>query len=101
MLWRQAWDAAFTISSFPGDGLRYEVGKLIRGVSLKSREKISSFRTRPIFQPGSISGILDWFTVLLGLTSVVLLAFHRANCLAVEIEGILYQQAVEAIKILW
>lgn len=100
MLWRQAWDAAFAISSFPGDGLRYEVGKLIRGVSLNEEKKIFVSHST-YFQPGSISGILDWFTVLLGLTSVVLLAFHRANYLAMEIEGILYQQAVEAIKILW
>lgn len=45
-------------------------------------------------------GILDGFTVLLGLSSAVILAFHGANYLAIKTEGLLYQRAVAAARIL-
>ena len=49
---------------------------------------------------GSVPGILDWFTVLLGLSSAVILAFHGASYLAMKTEGPLYQRSAAAARIL-
>jgi cytochrome bd ubiquinol oxidase subunit II len=100
VLWRQAWDAAFSISSLLlaivfGTAL----GNLIRGVPLNQ----DGYFFVPFwtdFQPGSAPGIIDWFTVLLGLSSAVILAFHGANYLAMKTEGLLYQRTVSAAWIL-
>jgi len=42
----------------------------------------------------------DWFTVLLGLSCAVILAFHGANYVAMKTEGPLYERAVSAARIL-
>ena len=100
VLWRQAWDTAFTISSLLlaivfGTAL----GNLIRGVPL-NREGYFFVPLWTNFQPGSEPGILDWFTMLLGLSSAVILAFHGANYLVMKTEGVLYQRAVSIAWIL-
>ena len=99
-LWKQAWDTAFTVSSLLlaivfGTAL----GNLIRGVPL-NRDGYFFVPLWTDFQPGSDPGILDWFTVLLGLTSAVVLAFHGANYLVTKTEGVLYQRAVTIAWIL-
>lgn len=100
VLWRQAWDRAFTVSSLLlamvfGTAL----GNLIRGVPL-NQEGYFFVPLWTDFQPGATPGILDWFTVLLGLTSAVILAFHGANYLVMKTEGPLYERAVAAARIL-
>lgn len=100
VLWKQAWDTALTMSS----GLLAVVfgsalGNLIRGVPL-NRDGYFFVPFWTDFRPGSAPGILDWFTVLLGLTSAVILAFHGANYLVMKTEGALYQRAVSAAWIL-
>jgi len=100
VLWRQAWDRAFTVSSLLlavvfGTAL----GNLIRGVPL-NREGYFFVPLWTDFQPGTTPGILDWFTVLLGMSSAIILAFHGANYLAMKTEGPLYQRAVAAARIL-
>ena len=100
VLWRQVWDRAFSISSLLlamvfGTAL----GNLIRGVPL-NREGYFFVPFWTDFQPGVAPGILDWFTVLLGLTSAIILAFHGANYLAMKAEGFLHQRAVAASWIL-
>ncbi len=100
VLWRQGWDMAFTISSvLLAMVFGTALGNLIRGVPL-NRDGYFFVPLWTDFQPGSTPGILDWFTVLLGLTSAVILAFHGANYLVMKTEGPLYQQAVAAAKIL-
>jgi cytochrome bd ubiquinol oxidase subunit II len=100
VLWRQAWDAAFTLSStLLAIVFGTALGNLIRGVPLNQ----DGYFFVPLwtdFQPGSTPGILDWFTVLLGLSSAVILAFHGANYLVMKTEGLLYQRAVAAAKLL-
>ena len=100
VLWRQAWDRAFTVSSLLlavvfGTAL----GNLIRGVPL-NREGYFFVPLWTDFQPGTTPGILDWFTVLLGMSSAIILAFHGANYLAMKTEGSLHQRAVAAARIL-
>jgi cytochrome bd ubiquinol oxidase subunit II len=77
-LWTQFWDAIFALSStllalFLGVAL----GNIIRGVPLNEQGVFfeplwTDFRVR------EATGILDWFTVLVGLNSVAALTYHAA-----------------------
>ena len=89
-MWKDIWDKSFGVSSlllafFFGVGL----GNLVRGVNLGGVENgISTYEAHYFFLPlwnGSFSpltnhpGVLDWFTIIIGLISVVTLAIHGAN----------------------
>jgi cytochrome d ubiquinol oxidase subunit II len=100
VLWRQAWDTAFTTSSvLLAMVFGTALGNLIRGVPL-NRDGYFFVPLWTDFQPGAAPGILDWFTMLLGLSCTVILAFHGANYLVMKTEGLLYQRAVSAAWIL-
>lgn len=94
VLWRQGWGAAFAMSSLLlAIVFGAALGNLIRGVPLNQ----DGYFFVPLwtdFQPGSDPGILDWFTVLLALTSMSILAFHGANYLAMKTEGALYERSI-------
>ncbi len=89
-MWKNIWDASFGVSSlllafFFGVGL----GNIVRGVNLGGFENgISKYENHffflPLwdssFSPLSINpGVLDWFTVIIGIISVVTLTIHGAN----------------------
>ena len=89
-MWHKIWDKAFGISSlllalFFGLAL----GNVVRGVNLgivengvSTQEAIYFFVPlwNPEFSPFSEHlGIIDWFTILLGLVAVVALTIHGAN----------------------
>ncbi|MBX3261387.1 MAG: cytochrome d ubiquinol oxidase subunit II [Labilithrix sp.] len=77
-LWNQLWDGVFFVSSallvlFFGAAL----GNVVRGVSVDERGDFFA----PLwttFRAGDDVGILDWYTLLVGATAVVLLARHGA-----------------------
>jgi len=89
-LWEAVWDKAFGIASlllalFFGIAL----GNVVRGVNLGMVENgISTHEAHyfflplwnPTFSPQAEHlGIIDWFTILLGLVAVVALTIHGAN----------------------
>lgn len=89
-LWHKVWDKAFGVASlllalFFGAAL----GNVVRGVNLGGVELAFSkyeahYFFTPLwnenFSPLSVhEGILDWFTVLIGILSVVTLTIHGAN----------------------
>lgn len=89
-MWKDMWDKAFGISSlllalFFGIAL----GNIVRGVNLGGVENgISTYEGHHFFLPlwdSSFSpltehpGIIDWFTIVIGLITVVTLAIHGAN----------------------
>jgi len=86
-LFAQACDAVFMISSlllpiFFGAAL----GNVIRGVPIDAE---GSFFL-PLwtdFRPGPQPGVLDWYTVLCGVVSLVALATHGALFLAMRVSG--------------
>jgi len=99
-LWRQGWDAAFTTASLLlAFVFGAALGNLIRGVPL-NREGYFFVPLWTDFQPGPDPGILDWFTVLLALTSVSILAFHGANYLAMKTEGGLYERSFSTASVM-
>jgi len=89
-LWASFWDAMFFIGSsllavFFGAAL----GNVVRGVPLDE----SGYFFQPLwtdFSPFSRTpGILDWYTILIGLLALTTLVVHGANFIAVKTEGAL------------
>src|SRR5262245_33062855 len=86
-LWRSFCDCRFTFSSvllrvFLGAAL----GNVIRGVPLDQ----TCFFAGPLFTdflPGRFPGVLDWYTVLIGLFTTAALAGHGALYLNWKTEG--------------
>ena len=89
-MWKAIWDKAFGVSSlllalFFGIAL----GNIVRGVNLGGVQNgVSLYEKHFFFLPlwnGSFSpthenpGIIDWFTIIIGLIAVVTLAIHGAN----------------------
>ncbi|SFU29811.1 cytochrome d ubiquinol oxidase subunit II [Pustulibacterium marinum] len=89
-MWERIWDKAFGIASlllalFFGIAL----GNVVRGVNLGMVENgVSAHEPHyfflplwnPTFDPmAEHQGIIDWFTILLGIIAVVILTMHGAN----------------------
>jgi cytochrome d ubiquinol oxidase subunit II len=96
VLWRQFWDAAFAgASTLLAVVLGATLGNLIRGVPL-NQDGYFFMALWADFMMGPDPGILNWFTILMGVTSAAVLAFHGANYLAMKTEGQLRGQASRA-----
>ncbi len=101
-VWRPVWDVVFSGSSlllavFFGAAL----GNVVRGVPLGTDGYFfnplwTSFRVR-----GPEMGILDWYTVTVGMTSVLALTHHGALWLVLKTEGPIRERAARAGKVLW
>jgi cytochrome d ubiquinol oxidase subunit II len=89
-MWKDLWDKAFGMSSlllalFFGIAL----GNIIRGVNLGGLENgISIYEKHYFFLPlwdssfsplSETPGVIDWFTLVIGIITVVTLAIHGAN----------------------
>ncbi|MBX3206052.1 MAG: cytochrome d ubiquinol oxidase subunit II [Labilithrix sp.] len=85
-LWNQLWDGVFFLSSTLL-GLVYgaALGNVVRGVSVDEHGDFFA----PLwtsFRVGDDVGVLDWYTLLVGGTAVVLLARHGALRLAAHLD---------------
>ncbi|MBM4159984.1 MAG: cytochrome d ubiquinol oxidase subunit II [Ignavibacteria bacterium] len=86
-LWKRFWDSAFSFASillavFFGAAL----GNIVRGVPLNS----DGYFFEPLWTTFTVvpeSGILDWFTVVLGLVAFFTLTAHGANYIAMKTDG--------------
>jgi cytochrome d ubiquinol oxidase subunit II len=89
-MWKDIWDTSFGVSSlllalFFGIAL----GNIVRGVNLGGIENgVSVYEGHYFFLPlwdssfsplSDTPGIIDWFTIVIGLISVITLAIHGAN----------------------
>jgi cytochrome d ubiquinol oxidase subunit II len=100
-LWRSFWDAAFAFGStllavFFGVAL----GNVVRGVPLNA----DGYFFLPLwtnFQPGADAGILDWYTVPIGLAALLTLAMHGGFWVAYKTEGELQQRARNMAQRTW
>ena len=100
-VWRPFWDFGFAFSSillaiFFGAAL----ANVVRGVPLDK----SGFFFLPLwtdFQLGRAIGILDWYTVLVGIASLSTLSLHGATWLAYKTEGDLHARAKGAGQWFW
>lgn len=86
-VWRDFFDGLFSIGSllltiFFGAAL----GNVIRGVPFQPDHSFFE----PLwtnFVPGANPGVLDWYTVLTGVVSLIALTVHGANYVALKTEG--------------
>jgi cytochrome bd ubiquinol oxidase subunit II len=100
-LWHQFLDAAFAVSSallalFFGAAL----GNLVRGLPLNEKgEFFEPLWTN--FRVGEATGILDWYTLLVGLTATAALTLHGALWLGLKLGGELSERARGLVPRLW
>ena len=100
-VWMPFWDLVFCGASlllavFYGAAL----GNVVRGVPLDA----NGYFFEPLwtnFQLGPETGILDWYTILVGLTALVVLTQHGALWLALKTEGTVNARARRAARSLW
>src|SRR5713101_4313827 len=86
-LWREFWDTTFALSSaLLAVVLGTALGNVVRGVPLDA----TGFFAIPLFtdfQPGEHPGIFDWYTSLVGVFTLCVLAGHGALYLAWKTAG--------------
>jgi cytochrome d ubiquinol oxidase subunit II len=100
-LWKSFWDVVFSAGSillaiFFGAAL----GNVIRGVPLQE----DGYFFAPLWTSFTVqaeAGILDWFTVIMGLVGLFTLAVHGANYVAVKTGGNLQTRARTAARVAW
>ena len=92
-LWRTFWDTVFPIASLLlAIVFGAALGNLIRGVPLNAEGYFfTAFWTT--FAPGPNPGILDWYTVLMGIVGATILTVHGAHYLALKTDGEIYQRS--------
>ena len=100
-LWRSFWDVVFTsASALLGVVLGAALGNVIRGVPL---DESGTFGL-PLFAealPGLRSGVLDLYTVLVGVFTLVALAAHGGLFLAWKTEGAVQARSLRAARLLF
>lgn len=86
-LWCSFWDFIFSVASIAlAIVLGAALGNVLRGVPLNSE----GYFFVPLwtnFRVSSNCGVLDWYTVLAGVTALMALATHGANYLALKTEA--------------
>jgi cytochrome bd ubiquinol oxidase subunit II len=87
-MWRSLWDAAFTVASALAPVLLgAALGNVLRGVPLDP----DGWFALPLFasfSPTGALGVLDWYSVLVGVIALVALLHHGALFLAWKTDGV-------------
>ncbi|MDO5981460.1 cytochrome d ubiquinol oxidase subunit II [Flavivirga spongiicola] len=89
-MWKDIWDKAFGVSSFLlALFFGIALGNIVRGVNLGGVENgVSTYEGHYFFLPlwssnfsplNESPGVIDWFTIIIGLITLVTLAIHGAN----------------------
>ena len=100
-LWRSFWDAVLGFASaVMAVVLGAALGNVLRGVPIDE----TGFFAVPLFttfRPGRNPGVLDWYTVLIGVFAFAALAAHGALYLAGKTEGVVRERALAAARVAW
>jgi cytochrome d ubiquinol oxidase subunit II len=100
-LWRSFWDGCLAFAScLMAIVLGAALGNVIRGVPLDE----TGFFSGPLFtdfRPGMHPGVLDWFTVLIGVFALLALAGHGALYLVWKTSGPVHDRSRAAAGRLW
>jgi len=97
-IWAAFWDGLFALSGvllavFYGAAL----GNVVRGVPLDASGRFFE----PLwtsFAPARLNGVLDWYTILVGLTALAALASHGALWVWLKTEGALADRSRRAAQ---
>ncbi|MGA8221539.1 MAG: cytochrome d ubiquinol oxidase subunit II [Candidatus Acidiferrales bacterium] len=100
-IWAAFWDGVFSFASillaiFYGAAL----GNVVRGVPLD----VDGHFFEPLwttFLPAGRTGILDWYTVLIGVAALAVLSLHGAAWLVLKTSDDLHTRAVRCASRLW
>jgi cytochrome bd ubiquinol oxidase subunit II len=100
-VWEPLWDAVFCFSSvllavFFGAAL----GNVVRGVPLDAR----GYFFEPLwtnFRLGAETGILDWYTILIGVTALFALTQHGATWLMLKTSGAVQLRSRAVARRVW
>jgi cytochrome bd ubiquinol oxidase subunit II len=100
-LWNSFWDVVFAGASallaiFFGAAL----GNVVRGVPLDA-EGIFFLSLWTNLRPGAAPGIIDWYTVLVGVAAFLVLTMHGALWIALKTEGALRDRCQAAARRMW
>jgi cytochrome d ubiquinol oxidase subunit II len=100
-MWQQFWDFVFVVSSFLL-ALLFGVaaGNLVRGVPL-DREGNFTMAFFTDFNVYGYVGLLDWYTVSIGVFATLVLAAHGATYLTLKTEGPVHDRSAALAKKLW
>jgi cytochrome bd ubiquinol oxidase subunit II len=100
-LWRSLWDTVFAGASvLLAIGFGAALGNVIRGVPLDA----TGYFFLPFFtnfQPGADPGILDWYTVPIGIEASLAIAMHGALWIAYKTGGEVSARARKMVGPLW
>ena len=101
-MWHKFWDVAFWFSSaLLALCLGAALGNFVRGVPLDATGSFFFEALWTNFRVGTGTGILDWFTILVGITAVIALAHHGALWLNRFTDGPVQQRSAELLSRLW
>lgn len=100
-LWRHFWDGTFAVSSVVLPVLLgAALGNVLRGVPLDG----TGYFGMPLwtdFRLGAHPGVLDWYTVLIGVFALVTMAAHGSVFLAWKTEGPVHDRSKALAMTLW
>jgi cytochrome d ubiquinol oxidase subunit II len=100
-LWKSFWDATFSVGSFLlALFFGVALGNIIRGVPLQE----DGYFFAPLWTTFSVrpeAGVLDWFTVTMGLVSLFTLCTHGSNFVALKTDGAVQGRARLTARISW
>ncbi len=99
--WRELFDGVFFLSSsLLAFVLGVAIGNVVRGVPVgPERVFLQPFWTD--WQLGQQTGILDWYTVLVGATAVIILAAQGALWAVYRTNGAVHERARALVPLLW
>jgi cytochrome d ubiquinol oxidase subunit II len=100
LLWREFWDTVFSLSSaMLAIVFGAALGNLVRGVPIDD-EGLAGMPLFTNFRTGTHPGLFDWYTLLVGLFSLIVLAEHGALYLYWRTGGLIEQRCKTAARIL-
>ena len=100
-LWREFWDTVFSLASaLLAVVFGASLGNLIRGVALE-KEGLRGMALFTNFLIGREPGILDWYTGLVGVFTLVALAVHGALYLAWRTTGPVRERSLAFAREAW
>jgi cytochrome bd ubiquinol oxidase subunit II len=100
-LWISFWDVVFSFSSlllavFYGAAL----GNVVRGVPLDANGYFFEALWTD-FRLGPDTGILDWYTILVGVGALATLVLHGALWVAMKTEGPVHERSCRLARVVW
>jgi cytochrome bd ubiquinol oxidase subunit II len=100
-LWREFWDSVFSLASaLLAVVFGTSLGNIVRGVPL-DKTGLSGMPLFTRFLPGKDPGIFDWYTTLVGLFTLALLAGHGALFLVWRTTGPVQERSRLAARRVW